>query len=443
MKFNSITLKIGLLLLLTLLLQLPSTMVMNIISERQSYQADVAEELTQSISGEQTIMGPILVVPYQTTASAKPINEYILPKELKINGNLTTESLKRGIYHFQKYDSISSFTGHFDLSTIGKLKQSGKIIGTPYLAMGIKDPRGLNTVGEVMLNNQSFSFKPGTRLNSFTSGIHAPLTELNLAQKTTLDFALNLNLTGTGRIAYVPIGENTALQLEGNWPNPKFVGERSPSTRNVTAQGFVATWHSSWFANNLNQTFLDEEANEATHNTLADTTYSFDTELIQTVDHYQLNERSVKYSILLVGMTFLCFFLFEVLKQLRVHPIQYALVGVALSVFYLLLLALSEQIGFKWAYVIASAACVTQIGFYVSHILHSFKRGLYFSIFLGMVYAAIYALLQSEDMALLIGSISLFIVISIVMILTRRLNWYALVSGMEANKTDYSAHPPL
>ena len=429
MKLNSITIKVCFLILITLLMQLPSAMIMSIISERQSYQEDVKQQLTESVSGEQTVLGPILVVPYQTSASAKPVNEYILPKDLKINGDLTSETLKRGIYSFQKYDSISALTGQFDTAAISKLQQSGKIIGTPYLSMGIKDVRGLSTVGQAVLDNQSFSFQPSARLNSFSSGIHAPLAGINLTQKSTIDFAISINLLGTGRLSYIPIGENTELQLVGNWPNPKFTGERSPSERTVEKKGFTAKWNSSWFANNLNQTFLEAEASEVA-NSLADNpkTYSFDTDLIQTVDHYQLNERSVKYSILLIGMTFLCFFLFEILKQMRVHPIQYVLVGVALSVFYLLLLALSEQIGFKWAYLAASVACVGQIGFYVSHILHSFKRGLGFSVLLSLLYAAIYALLQSEDMALLIGSVGLFVVMSVVMILTRRLNWYALSS---------------
>ncbi|MGL4767670.1 MAG: cell envelope integrity protein CreD [Formosimonas sp.] len=427
MKLNSIGIKVAFLILLVLLLQLPSAMVMDIISERQNYQNEVREQLTESVSGEQTIMGPVLVVPYQNSAAGAVQREYVLPKDLKINGTLTSESLKRGIYSFQKYDSISALTGEFDTASLKQLQQSGKIIGTPYLAVGIADVRGLSTVGSATLNGVTVAFEPASQLHSFKNGIHAPLTNVSLTDKASVAFSLSLNLLGTGRLSYIPLGENTQLQLAGNWPNPKFSGERSPSSRTVTAKDFVATWQSSWFANNLKQTFLEaEKASDG--NLLADRTnaYSFDTELIQTVDHYQLNTRSVKYSILLVGMTFLSFFMFEVLKQLRVHPIQYALVGVALSVFYLLLLALSEHIGFKWAYLAASVACVGQIGFYVCHILHSIKRGLGFSLMLAALYAAIYTLLQSEDMALLIGSVGLFVVMSVVMILTRRMNWYAL-----------------
>ena len=162
--------------------------------------------------------------------------------------------------------------------------------------------------------------------------------------------------------------------------------------------------------------------------------YRIDTDLIQTVDHYQLNERMAKYSMLFIGLTFLAFFMFEVLRHLRVHPLQYALVGVALTVFFVLLLSLSEHMGFNKAYALVATACVGQIGFYVSHILHSVKRGIGFSLALATLYAVLFGLLQSEDISLLLGSIGLFAVVSVVMFATRRLNWYALADHARAER---------
>lgn len=430
MKTPSLAIKIGVLLFLILLLQLPSSMLSNLISERQNYQAEVAQELTASNSGSQTITGPVLVIPYKQGNLPKKL--YVLPKQLNINSTLTAEQLRRSIYTFQTYQSSSQLTGQYDTNTIAKILKDGGVIDNPYLAVSISDTRGLGKVDGITLDGKTYSFAPGAKLNTGKNGLNAPLQGISLTNKTLLDFNMTLDLSGTSRLSFVPIGENTTVKLSGNWPHPKFTGERSPKTRDIdpAGKGFTATWESSWFANNLNTQFIEAETNGGQNTDFE----SFDTELIQTVDHYQLNERIIKYSILLIGMTFLCVFMFEVLRQLRVHPIQYALVGVALSVFYLLLLALSEQIGFTKAYIIASAACIGQIGFYVSHILHSVKRGIGFSLFLSVIYAALYSLLKFEDMAMVVGSIGLFIVISIVMIATRRLNWYAIGAEWEVPK---------
>jgi inner membrane protein len=424
MKIPSLAIKIGMLLFLVLLLQLPSNMLSSLISERQSYQAEVAQELTASNSGSQTITAPVLVVPYKQGNLPKKL--YVLPKQLNIDSTLSAEQLRRSIYTFQTYQSRSQMTGQYDTSTIAKVISSGGVIDHPYIAVSISDSRGLG-------NNKTYTFAPGAKLNTSKTGLNASLQDSDLTSKPTIDFSMTLNLSGTSRISFVPIGENTTVKLSGNWPHPKFVGERSPKTREIdpAGKGFTATWESSWFANNLDAKFMEAENNGGANANFE----SFDTDLIQTVDHYQLNERIIKYSILLIGMTFLCVFMFEVLRQLRVHPIQYALVGIALSVFYLLLLALSEQIGFTKAYIIASAACIAQIGFYVSHILHSIKRGIGFSLFLALIYAALYALLKFEDMAMVVGSIGLFTVISVVMILTRRLNWYAIGAAWETPKS--------
>jgi inner membrane protein len=431
MKIPSLAIKIGVLLLLILLLQLPSNMLSNLISERQSYQDEVAKELTASNSGRQTITGPVLVVPYKQGNLSKKL--YVLPKELNIDSTLTAEQLRRSIYTFQTYQSSSQFTGLYDTSAVAKVISGGGVIDSPYLAVSVSDTRGLGKVDGITLDGKTYTFGPGAKLNTGKDGLNAPLQNANLTNKATLNFSMKLDLSGTSRLSFVPIGENTTVKLSGNWPHPKFVGERSPKTREIDPEGkgFTATWESSWFANNLNTQFIEAETNGGENADFE----SFDTDLIQTVDHYQLNERIIKYSMLLIGMTFLCVFMFEVLRQLRVHPIQYALVGIALSVFYLLLLALSEQIGFTKAYIIASAACIAQIGFYVSHILHSIKRGIGFSLFLALIYAALYSLLKFEEMAMVVGSVGLFIVISIVMIATRRLNWYAVGTEWETPKT--------
>ncbi len=207
------------------------------------------------------------------------------------------------------------------------------------------------------------------------------------------------------------------------------MGSFLPVERQVSQSGFTAQWESSWFANNLGVEF-QEVMDSGSDKRLADLP-QFSTSLIETVDQYQLNQRSVKYALLFIGLTFLAFFLIEVLQQVRVHLVQYALVGIALVMFYVLLLALSEHIGFDAAYLLASAACVGQIGVYLAAILGSWPRGAGLASLLAALYAVLFGLLQSEDNALLLGSLLLFGVLTLVMMLTRNLDWFAMTARMD------------
>lgn len=426
-RFNPLLVKVLSLLFMIACFMLPVSMVRDLIAERQNYQAEVAQELTQSTSGEQTIAAPILVVPYtqqqgKTTSQKRLL---VLPEQLTIDGQAQVSALKRAIYTFQSFQSVTHFSGYFPRTAVDALRATqGVTLGTPFVAIAVSDARGLGKSEAMSLSGIPLSFSAGTQLTAFPSGMHANLTHWDWAKSSALEFSMKLNLNGSSRISYIPLGTNTQVTLTSNWPHPKFAGNTVTQTRNVTPQEFKATWESNWFANNLNDSILELESRGQV--TSLEQLYRLDTQLIQPVDHYLLNERMAKYSMLFIGLTFLAFFMFEVLRQLRVHPLQYALVGVALTIFFTLLLSLSEHMGFNQAYLLAALACVAQIGFYVSHILHSVKRGLAFSLALGTLYAVLFGLLQSEDLSLLLGSIGLFVVVSLVMFATRRLNWYAL-----------------
>ena len=465
-RVNPLMLKVLVLLFLVVCLMIPVGMVKDLILERQAYQSEVARELTKSTSGEQTVAGPVLVVPYKQLEGKVLTDKrlLVLPAQLNIDGQVQVTPLKRAIYTFQSFQSATHFTGSFPRAQINALRAKGVTIGTPYMSIAVTDGRGLGKSEPASVAGKTYAFGAGTDLKAFPDGVHALLTGLNLADTGAIDFDVNFKINGSSRISYVPLGENTQVSLAGNWAHPKFAGSTVTQSRNVTAQGFNATWESNWFANKLNADFIAAEENggvgiaaravqtvnavdgisDATapatvvahpnSSASLDNLYRVDTDLIQTVDHYQLNERMVKYSMLFIGLTFLAFFMFEVLRQLRVHPLQYALVGVALTVFFVLLLSLSEYIGFNKAYVLAGLACVGQITFYVSHILHSMKRGVGFGLALATLYAVLFGLLQSEDVSLLLGSVGLFVVVSAVMFATRRLNWYALTDGLGSDK---------
>lgn len=434
-RFNPLTTKVLTLLFMVLCFMLPVSMVRDLIEERKIYQTEVAEELTHSTSGEQTIAAPILVVPY-TQQEGKTTSEkrlLLLPEQLTIDGQATVSSLKRAIYTFQSFQSVSQFSGHFPRTALDSLRATkGVTLGIPFIAVAVSDARGLGKSEAMSLAGQSLNFSAGSKLAAFPNGMHADMPQWDWGKSGRLTFAMKLNLNGSSRISYVPLGENTQVTLASNWAHPKFAGSTVTQTRNVTPQGFTATWESNWFANNLNASMLDLESTG--QRASLESLYLLDTQLIQPVDHYLLNERMAKYSMLFIGLTFLAFFMFEVLRQLRVHPLQYALVGVALTVFFTLLLSLSEHMGFNRAYLIAALACVTQIGFYVSYILHSVKRGIGFALALSTLYAVLFGLMQSEDMSLLLGSIGLFGVVSLVMFVTRRLNWYSLSNSAQTAK---------
>ena len=426
-RFNPLWVKVLSLLFMMLCFMIPVDMVRDLIRDREFYQSQVAKELTDSTSGEQTIAAPILVIPYKQqqgkTFSEKRL--LVLPEQLSIDGKAQVSSLKRAIYTFQSFQSVTQFSGRFPRAELDALRASaGVTLGTPFIAVAVSDARGLGKSEPMTLAGLPLSFSAGSQLAAFPSGMHADLTHWDWGKSGALDFSLKLNLNGSSRISYVPLGANTQVTLSSNWAHPKFAGNTVTQTRNVTPEGFKATWESNWFANNLNAEVVELESRG--QSVALENLYRLDAQLIQPVDHYQLNERTAKYSMLFIGLTFLAFFMFEVLRQLRVHPLQYALVGIALTVFFALLLSLSEHIGFNKAYLLAAGACVSQIGFYVSHILHSVKRGLGFALALATMYAMLFGLLQSEDLSLLLGSVGLFVVVSLVMFATRRLNWYAL-----------------
>ncbi|QIQ21141.1 cell envelope integrity protein CreD [Zophobihabitans entericus] len=439
--------KILALLGITIVLLIPTTMVMNMIWERSEYQREVVNSVASSSSGPQTVIGPIIVQPYtiervelvnnkQRVVVEHKMLRYYLPEDLKItaDANITTRNI--GIYQSQIYQTDINFSGRFaDLKT-QDLDSPNVTLDRPYVIMMISDTRGIMQVPLMTFGDDKIKFEPGIKNanGSGGKGINAPLTFAQLEQ-AKLDFNFNLKLLGTGSLSVVPLGNSSEYQLTGNWPHPNFVGSSLPVTRTVTDDGFTASWQSSWYANNINSLFEKDRLVETGGGICSYSGYScfttFDTSFVETVDQYQLTERSVKYAILFIALTFIAFFLFETLKQLRIHPIQYALVGMALVLFYVVLLALSEHIDFLLAYILASLACSGLIGFYLSAILKGVMRGALFAIGLLVLYAILYAVMNSEGNALLLGALLLFSVLAGIMTLTRKIDWYQLSQGRE------------
>lgn len=279
-------------------------------------------------------------------------------------------------------------------------------------------------------NQNEFTAEPGARLKMLGSGVHVNIGQVTPGQGYS--FAMELKLQGTSQFNLIPLGKETLLNLVSDWPHPSFTGNFLPVERRISQQGFEARWQTSYFSTNIHDQFLrcaGHEDCEAFRQT------SLGVKLIDPINHYVKSDRAIKYAVLFIALTFAGFFLFEVLQRLQVHPIQYALVGLALAFFYLLLISLAEHIGFGLAYGISASACVGLIGFYVSYVLHSRLRAFGFTGALALLYLLLYGLLSAEDYALLMGAIMLFALLAGFMTLTRKVDWYSLNNQQVVEKS--------
>ncbi|AHG19320.1 membrane protein [Chania multitudinisentens RB-25] len=427
--------KITTLLGLMILMMIPVGQLMNVVQERSGYRQSVVGQVSESTSRAQRIFGPLIVIPYTLREERKDekgeievrISQHqriVLPESLLVNGNPNVEVRKLGIYQTQIYQGPLKFQVKFAQPELEDLHNSNVTIGQPFLMVSLSDSRGIKSISPLNGVQPQTKFEPGTMVKGYSQGIHAPLA-LESLQKDGLETNFTLTLAGTSSLSLVPLGRSSELVLESNWPHPNFLGNFLPDERKVTEQGFTARWRSTWFANNINSAFLYDNGiiDE-------DRLPTFTTSLIEPVDHYQLIERAVKYAVLFLGLTFMAFFLFETLTGLRVHPIQYLLVGAALVLFYLILLAFSEHLGFDVAYLLASLACSSLIAFYLSAVLRGKLWGALFAVSLLLLYGVLYLLLQSEDNALVLGSVLLFVILAGIMLLTRKLDWYQVADAV-------------
>lgn len=440
-----LSMKLGAIALLIVLLLIPLLMISGMIRDRQALRDGVVQDIARSSSFSQRVSGPILVVPFskkvrtwktREDSSERYLQEtieqgrlYFLPERLDLATDVRTEPVSRGIYQARLYHADNHFSGYFELpAQLGVERDFADYsFEAPFIAVGISDIRGIGAGLALQLDGQTLAFEPGSQVGRLGAGVHARLPALNTVQGAKLAFNFDLALQGTEQLQVMPVGRNTGISMKSDWPHPSFIGNFLPAERSISADGFSARWQTSFYATNLQQT-LGECLNAGACDSVRNTTLGVS--FVDPVDQYLKSDRAIKYALLFVALTFAGFFLFEVLKKLAVHPVQYALVGVALAVFYLLLLSLSEHIGFTRAYLFSALACVALIGFYVCHVLRSRRHGLGFALGLAALYGLLFGLLSAEDYALLMGSLLLFGLLGVFMVLTRRLDWYGVGRGL-------------
>lgn len=423
------TIKVVIIATLVLLLLIPMVMIKEMITERGRTQVDAIDEVSQKWSLAQTITGPYLNLQYPIVSEDNGKqkvgigNVMLFPDELFIDGQLRTEILKRGIYEVNVYQSELVFKGSFSLE---ELQKSGVNVNKMQfdraaICFNLTDMRGISEQISITLNDSVYVFEPGMDGRGIkNTGVHAIANLTALKENKKLPYEMNIKLKGSQSIYFSPLGKTTKVNLKANWNTPSFVGNFLPDNRDITQDDFSAQWQVLNLNRNYSQVIVDYRNTSVQD--IEDS--NFGVNLKVPVEQYQQSMRSAKYAILIILLTFTVIFFTEIMEKTRIHALQYLLVGLALCLFYSLLLSMSEHIGFNMAYLISAILTIGLVGGYMLGIIRKKKPALIMSGLLGILYIYIFTLIQLETFALLAGSLGLFIILAIVMYFSKKIDWF-------------------
>ncbi len=432
---NSISARLIIISFLVLVLTTPSLMIRSLISERQNRRDSAITEVSSKWGQTQTITGPILSVPYieyftkdDGKTSSKTMYAHILPDILNIDGVIVPEIRNRGIYKVVLFNSELKINGNFTTLDLDDLKIPAKDIfwNDAFISLGITDMKGIKDLVIFKIDNDDYLANSGIETNDVVkSGVSRIIPGIQSGSHFT--FSLTLNINGSNGLNFTPTGKETNVTINSDWVSPSFIGHFIPSDHEISEDGFIANWKVLHLNRNYPQTWVGDKYNVEN--------YAFGVDLLIPVDEYQKNTRTAKYAFMFICLTFLSFFMIELLNKNIMHPIQYLLIGFSLLVFYSLLLSISEHMSFKYAYLVSSSATIILISLYTLSVLKSkFQTSIIFSILL-LLYVYLYIVIQLQDFALLIGNIGLFIILSIVMYLTRKIDWFSTLNIRENDNT--------
>jgi inner membrane protein len=426
---KSVTLKLLSIFVLMLLLMIPMEFVRSLIYERETYRQTAIAEVSNEWANEQHLYGPVLTIPIQKQViiddKAKIVREqvHLLPSLLNIEGNIEPKSLKRGIYEVVVYDSKISFTGSYKgiQKYLKELKGYELLWDEAFLTVNISDLRGIKDKVQINWNGREIYVEPGSRIPALIgSGVTADNLNLGVSDTSMLNFSFDLHLHGSRYLGFLPMGKETNVKLSSTWPDPSFTGSFLPDDRTVTKNGFNAFYKILELNRNYPQFWIGDMNIENIRES------DFGVNLLLPMNDYQKSTRSVKYALLAIALTFLTFFLVEIFNRKKVHPFQYILIGLAMCMFYTLLISISEHTNFDIAYLISSLSVITLIGLYAKAILESIKQTIVFVGVMALTYLFVYITIQLQDYALLIGSLGLTSILALTMYITRKINWYDL-----------------
>jgi inner membrane protein len=410
---------------LALLLLIPAEFVQNLIKEREARQKEAFTEVSSKWANRQNISGPVLVIPYTKAAkdnSGLPVTiksfAYFLPDRLSIESAVRPEKRYRSIYEVMLYSSSIKLNGSFFSLPLQKLNltPADMIWNEAYVCLGITDAKGLKDELQLTWNDSTLSLTPSAINNAvFKEGFISPVTISETTANSAINFSSQVSLNGSEQLLFTPVGKQTTVQMQSTWPDPSFTGNQLPDSSVISEKGFLARWKSLSHTRNFPQVWKDDSYNLSPA--------AFGADLFIPVNGYQKTMRSVKYAILCILLSFTAFFLIETNNKKSIHPVQYALIGFALILFYTLLLSFSEYIGFNGAYAIATAATVGLITWFVKGLLQSMKLSILLSLVLVLLYSYIFTILQLQDYALLLGSVGLFLTLGVVMYYSKKVQW--------------------
>ncbi|HWA44752.1 MAG TPA: cell envelope integrity protein CreD [Hypericibacter adhaerens] len=448
---------------IALLLLIPLSMVRDLINERSYRQQEVQSGIAAEWGGAQTLVGPILKVPYRVKPAPNQPERlsaaFYLPQTLDATLSFTHEMRYRAVFEVPVYRAHGTLAGSFPpaASLPVPADATAMLWDQAVLLMGVGDLAGIDSDPSLTWRGQPAAFAPGSSAPAIP-GMQAPLPPLTMTDSEPMSFSIDLAVRGTDRLLLVPVGAASTLSLTGDWPHPGFLGTL-PGQREVTKTGFTASWSLSYLARGFPQHWTEAtEAQPATapsgydsagyspgyddRNGVASAMMasSVGMTLVQPVDFYHVSERAAKFGFLFVAAMFGTVFVIELASGRRVHVVQYLLIGAALALFFCLLLALSEVIGFTPAYLLAALMTTGLIGAYLAHIAGSRRRGLIGAGVLAGLYGYLYVLLQLEDMSLLAGSLGLFAALAAFMWFTRKVDWFRLAPSAAAELTGGEAH---
>ena len=450
---DSMLIKGAVLLLLLLLLCIPLSQIEWVIHDRQSTEQAAVQELAQTYVGPQTLVGPVLVVPYVERWEVAERNERGQPTELQprseqryqlffpqqtdLVGTLAPQMRYRGIFTVPFFQLQGQMQGRFapfaPSQLVQQVRGSTIEVQTPALVLSVSDLRGLQGVPQLRMAAAPLSFERRAphipAAGWLSAAVHAPLSGAALLAFNAgqaLPFQLDLQLAGQDELALAPLADETTAHLTSPWPHPRFGGRFLATERRVSDAGFDARWRIAALTSQAREQVRASLGGDEGARSARGELDSFNVSLAQPVSVYSMSERAAKYGALFIALVLLAVFTTELVKRLRLHPVQYALVGLSIAVFFLLLLALSEKLGFAWAYAAAAGASVLLLAVYFSAVLRGVKRGGALAAYVALLYAALYALLASENNALLLGALLVFGMLSALMLATRHVDWWRL-----------------
>ncbi|WP_298239173.1 cell envelope integrity protein CreD [uncultured Algibacter sp.] len=435
---TSITARMLMVGFLVIILLIPLSYINSLINERAFRQKDVVNEINEKWGNDVLVYGPILKLPYKTYTETKTYNEktktyftetkthtnyaYVFPENLHSKVNVDSKTLKRGNFESAVFTTQMDFSGNYIPVNLTKrgIKQKDIIWDKASIIIKTSNLKGIKSEVKIKLMDKVYNFETNFNQNnnnrldvlesSFIKG-----EDLFNTKNTNFNFSIIFN--GSRQIELIPIGKTTTMEMISNWADPSFMGNFLPNdeTKKISQDGFKADWK----VLHINRAFSQQHLKSIP----ALSQFAFGTKFMVMVDEYQKSERSAKYGFLVIGLTFLVFFLIQTLSKINIHPFQYLMIGIALTMFYTLLVSISEHSNFLKAYLIAGVSVIVLIALYSKSILKTFKFPLFIGASLSALYAFIYVIIQLENYALLVGSIGLFLILAIVMFVSRKIDW--------------------